>query len=168
MDIFRRQKAEFYSACEAKPLHWSQGFLSLALPVITKLCPDSIWQNIYKILPMLQHFVPSLPLLSTPISSILAHNAFNSCEELKGNLIKSCSVLWPACCHPSLAGSPSLVSPCSQSGRWNAHNEWRGLSEEQIHDDPLKRCLKFVFKLQRNSHLVLKIHKRLFTESRDS
>lgn len=126
VDIFRHQKAESYSVCGAKPLHWSQGFLSLALPVITKLCLDSIWQNIYKILPVLQHFVLSLSLLSSPIASILARNAFNSCEELKDNLIKSCCVLWPVCCHPSLAGSPSLVSPCSLTGRWNAHNWLEG------------------------------------------
>lgn len=71
--------------------------------------------------PMLQHFVLSLPLLSTPLSSILARNAFNSHEELKGNLIESCSVLWPACCHSSLAGS-FLVSPCSQAGWENAQS----------------------------------------------
>lgn len=46
--------------------------------------------------------------------------------------------------------------------------DWRRLGEEQIQDDSLKRCLEVFFKLQRNSHLVLKNRKRLFTESRDS
>lgn len=46
--------------------------------------------------------------------------------------------------------------------------DWGSLDEEQINDDSLKRCLEHVGRLQRHSHLVLKSHKRLFTESRDS
>lgn len=53
--------------------------------------------------------------------------AFNFDEELKGNLIKSSSVLWLEYCHSSLAGSPSHVPPRYQTGRgWqNVHN-WLG------------------------------------------
>lgn len=45
--------------------------------------------------------------------------------------------------------------------------DWGSLDEEQINDDSLKRCLEHVGRLQRHSHLALKSHKRLFTESRN-